>query len=149
MNKFITDTNFIPEAELEKIYGTKVLIINALRKEKHISHFSLNEALEVINKIKQSHSLLLIQGMLANGTAFEDTCAVSEHAINIVIGRGDTDLVIDSPAVSRQHARLNGTHRELTVSDLGSSNGTSINGIPCLEGEIMFLEQFYFNKWRR
>jgi hypothetical protein len=85
-------------------------------------------------------SLLLIQGMLADGTTFEDSCAVSEHAINIVIGRGDTDLVIDSPAVSRQHARLNGTRGELTVSDLGSSNGTSINGIPCLEGEIMFLE---------
>ena len=28
----------------------------------------------------------------------------------------------------------------LTISDLGSSNGTSINGIPCLEGEIMFIE---------
>jgi hypothetical protein len=85
-------------------------------------------------------SLLLIRGELADGTAFEDSCAVSENAINVVIGRGDTDLVIDSPAVSRQHAGLNGTGRELTVSDFGSSNGTSINGVPCLEGEIMFIE---------
>ena len=85
-------------------------------------------------------SLLLIRGELADGTAFEDSCAVSENAINVVIGRGDTDLVINSPAVSRQHAGLNGTGRELTVSDFGSSNGTSINGVPCLEGEIMFIE---------
>ena len=85
-------------------------------------------------------SLLLIRGEFADGTAFEDSCAVSENAINVVIGRGDTDLVIDSPAVSRRHAGLNGTGRELTVSDFGSSNGTSINGVPCLEGEIMFIE---------
>jgi hypothetical protein len=85
-------------------------------------------------------SLLVIQGVLADGTAFEDSCAVSEHAINVVVGRVNADLLIDSPAVSRQHASLNGTRRELTLSDLGSSNGTSINAIPCLEGEIMFLE---------
>ena len=85
-------------------------------------------------------SLLLIHGVLADGTAFEESCAVSENAINILIGRGDTDLVIDSPAVSRQHISLNGTRKELTVSDLGSSNGTSVNGVPCLEGEIMFIE---------
>jgi hypothetical protein len=85
-------------------------------------------------------SLLLIQGVLADGTTFEESCAVSENAINILIGRGDTDLVIDSPAVSRQHISLNGTRKELTVADLGSSNGTSINGVPCLEGEIMFIE---------
>ena len=42
--------------------------------------------------------------------------------------------------MSRQHISLNGTRKELTVSDLGSSNGTSINGVPCLEGEIMFIE---------
>jgi hypothetical protein len=85
-------------------------------------------------------SLLQIHGVLADGTAFEDSCAVSENAINVVIGRGDTDLTIDSPAVSRRHVSLNGTRRELTLADLGSSNGTSINGVPCLEGEIMFIE---------
>jgi hypothetical protein len=85
-------------------------------------------------------SLLLIQGVLADGTAFEDSCPVSENAINVTIGRSDADLVIESRAVSRQHARLNGNQAELTISDLGSSNGTSINGVPCLEGEIMFIE---------
>jgi hypothetical protein len=88
----------------------------------------------------QLDSELKITGTLGDGTAFEDSCAVGESAINVIIGRGDTDLVIDSPAVSRRHVSLNGTFGNLTVSDLGSSNGTSINGVPCLEGEIMFME---------
>jgi len=85
-------------------------------------------------------SLLLLRGVLADGTGFEASCPVSERAINITIGRSDADVIIASQAVSRQHVNLNGTRWELTVSDLGSSNGTSINGVPCLEGEIMFIE---------
>lgn len=85
-------------------------------------------------------SELLLSGVLRDGTEFEDACEISENAINVTIGRGGTDLVIRSPAVSRRHVQLNGSFSELTVSDLGSSNGTSINGVPCLEGEIMYME---------
>jgi hypothetical protein len=85
-------------------------------------------------------SLLVVRGVLADGSGFETSCPVSEHAINVTIGRGDADLIIESKAISRRHVNLNGTWRALTVSDLGSSNGTSINGVPCLEGEIMFIE---------
>lgn len=55
---YITDTNSIPDEELEKIRGSKILIINALRKEKHISHFNLEEALEVIDKIQPEKAFL-------------------------------------------------------------------------------------------
>lgn len=55
---YITDANFISDEELEKIKGTEVLVINALRKEKHISHFSLDEALELIEKIKPKQAYL-------------------------------------------------------------------------------------------
>ncbi len=55
---YITDTNFIPPDELKKIEGTKILIINALRKEKHISHFNLEGALQVINEIKPEKAYL-------------------------------------------------------------------------------------------
>ena len=55
---YITDTNFIPEESWKLIEGTKVLVINALRKEKHISHFNLEEALEVIEKIKPQRAYL-------------------------------------------------------------------------------------------
>ncbi len=49
---YITDTNFIEEHELEKIKGSKILILNCLRKEKHLSHFNLEEALAVVEKVK-------------------------------------------------------------------------------------------------
>jgi phosphoribosyl 1,2-cyclic phosphate phosphodiesterase len=55
---YITDANYISEAEKEKIKGTDVLVINALRKEKHISHFTLDEALELINEIKPKKAYL-------------------------------------------------------------------------------------------
>ena len=55
---YITDTNYIPPEDLEKVKGTKILIINALRKEKHISHFNLEEALAVIETIKPQKAFL-------------------------------------------------------------------------------------------
>ncbi len=55
---YITDTNFIPDEELEKAKGSRTLIINALRREKHLSHFNLDEALAVIAKIKPQKAYL-------------------------------------------------------------------------------------------
>ncbi len=48
---YITDANYIPEETKEKLYGVKYLVINALRREKHISHFSLREAIDIIREI--------------------------------------------------------------------------------------------------
>ena len=48
---YITDANYISEETKEKLFGVKYLVINALRKEKHISHFSLAEALELVGEI--------------------------------------------------------------------------------------------------
>lgn len=44
---YITDANRIEETEKEKIRGSKVLVLNALRKEAHVSHFTLAEATEL------------------------------------------------------------------------------------------------------
>ena len=49
---YITDANYISPAELEKVRGSKVVVLNALRNSRHVSHFSLSEALEVLNEIK-------------------------------------------------------------------------------------------------
>ena len=48
---YITDANRIPDQEIEKMKGTEVLVLNALRRSTHLSHFSLNEALEMVKKI--------------------------------------------------------------------------------------------------
>lgn len=48
---YITDANYIPEETKEKLIGVKYLVINALRKEKHISHYSLGEALGLIQEV--------------------------------------------------------------------------------------------------
>lgn len=42
---YITDANKIEPQEKEKIRGSAVLVLNTLRREKHISHFSLSEAI--------------------------------------------------------------------------------------------------------
>ena len=48
---YITDANRIDDIEKEKIKGTKILVLNALRKKKHISHFNLAEAIELAKEI--------------------------------------------------------------------------------------------------
>lgn len=83
---------------------------------------------------------LVLEGQLRDGTAIRVVCETSSKAINLAIGRGEVDLRIASSAVSRHHASLNGTAQALMISDLGSNNGTSVNGVPCLEGEILFVE---------
>ncbi len=59
---YITDANSIPESEMQKLLGTEVLVINALRKEKHISHFNLQEAIEVIDKVKPREAYITHMG---------------------------------------------------------------------------------------
>jgi len=49
---YITDANYIAPEEMEKISGSKALVLNALRHEKHISHYTLAEAIEVAKNAK-------------------------------------------------------------------------------------------------
>ncbi len=49
---YITDANYISETEKEKIKGSKVLVLNALRKEEHLSHFTFDEAIELVKELK-------------------------------------------------------------------------------------------------
>jgi phosphoribosyl 1,2-cyclic phosphate phosphodiesterase len=55
---YITDANYIPEESKEKLFGVKYLVINALRKEKHISHFSLREAIDFIREISPKKAFI-------------------------------------------------------------------------------------------
>lgn len=49
---YITDANRIEDVEKAKINGSEVLVLNALRKQKHISHFTLGEAIELVNELQ-------------------------------------------------------------------------------------------------
>ncbi len=49
---YITDAKTIAPRELEKIKGSKVLVLNALQSSHHISHFTLDEAIEMVNLIQ-------------------------------------------------------------------------------------------------
>ena len=49
---YITDANRIDENEKEKIRGSEVMVLNALRKQKHISHFTLDEAIDMVTELK-------------------------------------------------------------------------------------------------
>lgn len=55
---YITDANFIPEATMEKLDGTETLVLNALQREPHVSHFNLKEALYMVEKIKPKQTYL-------------------------------------------------------------------------------------------
>ncbi|MCF8379999.1 MAG: MBL fold metallo-hydrolase [Bacteroidales bacterium] len=55
---YITDANYIPEEELKKLKDLDFFVINALRKEKHISHFCLQGALDLIQKISPKKAYL-------------------------------------------------------------------------------------------
>lgn len=48
---YITDANYIEETEKKKILGSDILVLNALRKEPHISHFTLTEAVAVAEEL--------------------------------------------------------------------------------------------------
>ncbi len=55
---YVTDAKTIEEEELEKLKGVKVLTVNALRKEPHLSHFNLEEALDFIKKVNPERAYL-------------------------------------------------------------------------------------------
>ncbi len=55
---YLTDVNYISKEEKQKLKNLDILIITSLRKEKHLSHFTLAEALEVIAELKPKKAYL-------------------------------------------------------------------------------------------
>ncbi len=52
---YITDANRIDDGEKQKIVGSDTLVINALRRDAHISHFNLQEAVDLVDEMKIPH----------------------------------------------------------------------------------------------
>lgn len=55
---YITDANFISPEEKEKIKGSKIIVLNALRREEHISHYTLQEAINLLKELKPEKAYL-------------------------------------------------------------------------------------------
>ncbi len=55
---YITDAKTVDDSEVEKVKGSRLLVVNALRKNEHISHFNLDEALDFIEKINPEMAYL-------------------------------------------------------------------------------------------
>ena len=49
---YITDANRLDEDAKAKVRGSEVMVVNALRKEKHISHFNLEEAIALVQELE-------------------------------------------------------------------------------------------------
>jgi phosphoribosyl 1,2-cyclic phosphate phosphodiesterase len=75
---YITDANFISEEEKAKIKGSEVVVINALRRNEHISHFTFQEAIDLANELKAKKTYFThISHQL--GTHEEVTLELPEH----------------------------------------------------------------------
>ncbi len=56
---YLTDTNFIPDSSKEKLHGLKFLVLDALHHNKHYSHFTLEEALEVVEELQPEQTYFI------------------------------------------------------------------------------------------
>jgi phosphoribosyl 1,2-cyclic phosphate phosphodiesterase len=77
---YITDANYIAPEQLEKVKGSKILVLNALRNSRHVSHFSLSEALGIIDIIKPERAYLThISHFLGKHDIVEDKLPPNVH----------------------------------------------------------------------
>jgi phosphoribosyl 1,2-cyclic phosphate phosphodiesterase len=55
---YLTDTNYLPVNTLKKLIGCKIIVLSALRKEKHVSHFNLEEATRILEFLRPEKAYL-------------------------------------------------------------------------------------------
>ena len=55
---YVTDANYIPESEFEKLKGLKVFVLNTVKRGKHISHYALEEAIGICRRVGAEQSYL-------------------------------------------------------------------------------------------
>ncbi len=55
---YLTDASFISDTEKAKMKGSKVIIINALRRKPHYSHFNIEQAVDILNELRPERAYL-------------------------------------------------------------------------------------------
>lgn len=81
-----------------------------------------------------------IVGTHADGRPLRAVTAITEGKFQAVIGRAGVALSADGPGISRKHAVIVSEGGRLTISDLGSRNGTFVNGVRCQPDEVFYIE---------
>ncbi len=83
----------------------------------------------------KKYSLAVLQGK-ASGQIFQ------VQRVKTVLGRSDCDIVLDDPEASRQHATLEILGSRVVVTDLGSTNGTFVQGERIQNAELENHNEF-------
>ena len=83
---------------------------------------------------------LKVTGQKPDGNNFSEQLPVSGPGWMAELGRQEADLDLGSPTVSRRHARLELHEGRVIITDLDSTNGTRVNGVSCLPGEVFFVQ---------
>jgi phosphoribosyl 1,2-cyclic phosphate phosphodiesterase len=55
---YITDTNYIPPSTLALLFDCKIIVLNALRKEPHVSHYNLEQAINILTFLRPEKAYL-------------------------------------------------------------------------------------------
>jgi len=55
---YLTDANYIPESEFEKLQGLEIFVLNTVKRGHHISHYALEEAIGICRRVGARHSYL-------------------------------------------------------------------------------------------
>lgn len=55
---YVTDANFIASAEFDKLRNAEVIVLNALRREPHVTHFTLNQAIDILKELRPKQAFL-------------------------------------------------------------------------------------------
>jgi predicted Zn finger-like uncharacterized protein len=83
----------------------------------------------------KKYSLAVLQGK-ASGQIFQI------QKVKTILGRADSDIVLDDPECSRQHASLEILGSRVVVTDLNSTNGTFVQGQRVEKAELENHHEF-------
>ncbi len=77
---YVTDAKTIDIEQERKLYGVRTLVVNALRKQKHFSHFTIEEALSLIERVKPQQAYLIhLSHEIGPYKTFEKTLPKNVH----------------------------------------------------------------------
>ena len=116
------------------LIGLIVLLVSRRRKARQL----LEESNDVETGSLGSGADILIRGM---GISLKIPEAMADQDAGVLVGRStnDCDYVIEHPSISRLHLKLTRRDGILYIEDLGSANGTALNGMRLTVGQPVAL----------